>query len=136
MVIPWCTYTSPEIAHVGISEHEEGTRGIDLHTIVIPMSEVDRALADGDDRGFLKVHLRRGTDRILGATIVSTHAGDLISELTTAMAGGIGLGRFAGIIHPYPTRAEAIRKAADAYNRNKLTRRTTRLLAKWFSWTR
>ncbi len=136
LVVPWCTYTDPEIAHVGLYEHEAGQRGLDVTTIEIPMSEVDRAIADGHTDGFLKVHLKTGTDTIIGATIVARHAGDLISEITTAMVGGLGLGSFSGVIHPYPTYAEIIRKAADAYNRTKLTPRTARILKRWFSWMR
>jgi pyruvate/2-oxoglutarate dehydrogenase complex dihydrolipoamide dehydrogenase (E3) component len=136
LVIPWCTYTDPEIAHVGIYEHEADSKGIVLDTITIPMSEVDRALADGDDEGFLKVHLKRGGDTIVGATIVARRAGEMISEITTAMVGGIGLGSFAGIIHPYPTQMEVIRKAADAYNRTKLTPTLSKILHRYFAWRR
>lgn len=136
LVVPWCTYTDPEIAHVGLYEREAEERGIDVTTIEISMSEVDRALAEGHTDGFLKVHLKKGTDTILGATIVARHAGDLISEITTAMVGGLGLGSFSGVIHPYPTHAEIVRKAADAYNRTKLTPTTSKLLRRWFSWTR
>jgi pyruvate/2-oxoglutarate dehydrogenase complex dihydrolipoamide dehydrogenase (E3) component len=136
LVIPWCTYTDPEIAHVGIYEHDSESRGIDLDTITIPMSDVDRALADGDDEGFLKIHLQQGGDKILGATIVARHAGDMISEITTAMVGGIGLGSFAGIIHPYPTQMEIVRKAADAYNRTKLTPTLSKILKRYFAWRR
>jgi pyruvate/2-oxoglutarate dehydrogenase complex dihydrolipoamide dehydrogenase (E3) component len=136
LTIPWCTYTAPEIAHVGIYEHDAKREGIAIDTIKIPMSEVDRALAEGDEEGFLKLHLKGGSDTILGATIVARHAGELISEITTAMVGGIGLGSFAGIIHPYPTQAEVIRKAADAYNRTKLTPRLSRILKRYFAWRR
>jgi pyruvate/2-oxoglutarate dehydrogenase complex dihydrolipoamide dehydrogenase (E3) component len=136
LVVPWCTYTDPEIAHVGESERDAATRAVAMDTITIPMSDVDRALADGDSDGFFRVHLNRGGDTILGATIVSRHAGDLISEITTAMVTGTGLGSFAGIIHPYPTYAEVIRKAADARNRTRLTPRTQRILQRWFQWTR
>lgn len=136
LTIPWCTYTAPEIAHVGIYEHDAEREGIAVDTIKIPMSEVDRALAEGDEEGFLKLHLKGGSDTILGATIVARHAGELISEITTAMAGGIGLGSFAGIIHPYPTQAEIIRKAADAYNRTKLTPRVAGILKRYFAWRR
>lgn len=136
LVIPWCTYTDPEIAHVGLSDQEAAQRGIQMDTITIAMADVDRALAEGDDDGFLKVHLEKGSDTILGATIVSPHAGDLISQLTAAMVAGTGLGAFAGVIHPYPTYAEAIRKAADAYNRTKLTPFTAKLLKHWFALTR
>jgi pyruvate/2-oxoglutarate dehydrogenase complex dihydrolipoamide dehydrogenase (E3) component len=136
MVVPWCTYTDPEIAHVGLTEQDAHEGGLDVDTITIPMSDVDRAIAEGEEEGFITIRLERGKDRILGADIVSRHAGELISELTTAMVGGIGLGSFGGIIHPYPTRAEAIRKAADAFNRTRLTPRTQKLLGLWFRWTR
>ena len=100
------------------------------------MSDVDRAIAEGDEEGFLKVHCKRGTDTILGATIVARHAGEMISEITTAMVAGMGLGGFSGVIHPYPTQAEVIRKAADAYNRTKLTPTVVGILKRWFAWTR
>src|SRR5262249_27069377 len=97
---------------------------------------VYRAVLDGEAEGFVKVHLRRGTDRILGATVVARHAGEMISELTLAMVGGLGLRTLARTIHPYPTQAEAIKKVADAYNRMRLTPRVKWLLGKWLTWTR
>ncbi len=100
------------------------------------MLDVDRALAEGDTDGFLRVHTTKGSDEIVGATIVARHAGDMISEITTAMTAGVGLGDFAGIVHPYPTHMEAIRKAADASNRTRLTPLTTRLLDWWFRFRR
>jgi pyruvate/2-oxoglutarate dehydrogenase complex dihydrolipoamide dehydrogenase (E3) component len=136
LTIPWCTYTEPEIAHVGFYEDEARRRGIAVQTFVQPFSEVDRAVLDGETEGFLKVHVRQGSDRILGATLVARHAGEMISELTLAIAGEIGLAAIAGIIHPYPTQAEALRKIADAYNRTRLTSRAKWLLGKWFAWRR
>jgi len=136
MVIPWVTYTDPEIAHVGAYEVEATARGEDVHTITIPMSDVDRALTDGEDEGFLRVHLAQGSDSILGATVVARHAGEMISEITLAMVKGVGLGSMAGVIHPYPTQAEAIRKAADAYNRTRLTPRAARIFRRWFAFRR
>jgi pyruvate/2-oxoglutarate dehydrogenase complex dihydrolipoamide dehydrogenase (E3) component len=91
-------------------------------TIAVPLSATDRATLDGDV-GLLKVLLRRGTDRILGATLVGPHAGETISQLTLAIAKGIGLGALADVIHPYPTQAEVIKRAADAYNRTRLSPR-------------
>lgn len=114
-VIPWCTYTQPELAHVG------ETRGMGVETITVPMSNVDRAVIDGVTEGFARVHLRRGTDRIVGATLVSEHAGESISEITLAMTNRIGLGGIGKTIHPYPTQAEVFRKAADAWRRQRLT---------------
>jgi pyruvate/2-oxoglutarate dehydrogenase complex dihydrolipoamide dehydrogenase (E3) component len=135
-IVPWCTYTDPEIAHVGLYPHQAEQRGVAVDTWEVAMSEVDRAIAEDAGVGFLKVHCKKGTDTILGATIVARHAGEMISEITTAMAAGLGLGKFSAVIHPYPTQAEVIRKAADAYNRTKLTPRVARILGHWFAWTR
>ena len=128
--VPWCVYTSPEVAHVGLDERQANERGVPVDTLTVPFADVDRAVLDDDD-GFLRVHVKRGGDRIVGATLVGRHAGETISELTLAMEAGIGLGRLASVIHPYPTEAEAIRKAADAYNRTRLTPRVKRLIAAW-----
>ncbi len=121
LVMPWCTYTDPEIAHVGMYEHEAQAKGIEVNTIKIPMSSVDRAIADGEESGFVKIHHKKGSDEILGATIVASHAGEMISEVTTAIVGKLGLSKLSSVIHPYPTQAEGIKKAADAYRRTLLT---------------
>jgi pyruvate/2-oxoglutarate dehydrogenase complex dihydrolipoamide dehydrogenase (E3) component len=134
--VPWCTYTDPEIAHVGLSAHEAGERGIPIDTFVTPFADVDRAIADGEEEGFVKIHVRKGGDRIVGATIVARHAGEMVNELTLAIARGIGLGSIASVIHPYPTQAEAIRKTADAYNRTRLTPLVKDLFERWLTWTR
>jgi pyruvate/2-oxoglutarate dehydrogenase complex dihydrolipoamide dehydrogenase (E3) component len=136
LVIPWCTYTDPEIAHVGMSEAEAGEKGIDVTTFVQPFSGVDRAITDGEEEGFVKVLVKAGTDRILGGTIVARHAGEIISELTLAIYLGAGLGKLSGVIHPYPTQAEGLRKLADSYNRTRLTPVVKRLFARWLAWTR
>ena len=136
LTIPWCTYTDPELAHVGLSESQAATRGVAIDTFVRPFSEVDRAVVDGEEEGFVKVHVRHGTDRIVGATVVARHAGDMIGELTLAITAGIGLGRLASVIHPYPTQAEAIRQVGDMYNRTRLTPVVKRLFAAWLKWTR
>jgi pyruvate/2-oxoglutarate dehydrogenase complex dihydrolipoamide dehydrogenase (E3) component len=136
LTIPWCTYTDPEIAHVGLHEREAEERGIPIDTYLQPFSEVDRALADGEEDGFVKVHVRKGGDRIVGATIVARHAGEMINELTLAMTAGVGLGRLASVIHPYPTQAEAIRQLGDMYNRTRLTPKVKKLFAAWLRWTR
>ncbi|MBN3926757.1 mercuric reductase [Nostoc sp. NMS4] len=128
LVMPWVTYTDPEIAHVGLSEHEAQKLGVEVTTIEIPFSSVDRAIADGEEFGFLKIHHKKGSDKILGATIVASHAGEMISEVTTAMVNKIGLSKLSSVIHPYPTQAEAIKKAADAYRRTLLTSNTKKLL--------
>ena len=131
LVMPWCTFTAPEVAHVGITAQEVATAGDTVETITVPLADVDRAVLDGDTDGYLRVHLARGSDRILGATLVSDHAGETISEITAAMTNGIGLTGLGATIHPYPTQAEVIRKAADAYRRQRLTPSAKRLFA-WF----
>jgi pyruvate/2-oxoglutarate dehydrogenase complex dihydrolipoamide dehydrogenase (E3) component len=136
LTIPWCTYTDPDIAHVGLSEHDAAKQGIALQTFCIPMAEVDRALADGEEDGFVKIHVKHGTDQILGATIVARHAGEMINEITLNMTAKIGLGTLSSVIHPYPTQAEAIRKAGDAYNRTRLTPFVRKLFNSWLAWTR
>jgi len=127
LTVPWCTFTDPEVAHVGLYEGE---------TFMIPMSEVDRSVMEGDLDGFVKVHVEKGTDRILGATIVSAHAGEMIGELVLAMTEGIGLKKLSEVIHPYPTRSEAIKNIADQYNRTRLTPSIKGLLARWLAYKR
>ncbi|MEZ5942697.1 MAG: mercuric reductase [Planctomycetaceae bacterium] len=135
LLIPWSTYTAPEVAHVGLSEGEAESRGISLDTFFQELSGVDRAFLDDEHAGFVKIHVRKGTDKIVGATIVAAHAGDLISEITLAMKHGIGLKKIASTIHPYPTQAEAIRKLGDAYNRTRLTPITKWLLKLVLNWS-
>lgn len=136
LTMPWATFTDPEIAHVGLYEREAQQRGLELDTYIRHFDEVDRAIADGEEEGFVKVHVRKGTDEILGATIVARHAGEMISEISVAMAAKMGLGRLAAVIHPYPTQAEAIRQLGDAYNRTRLTPTVRKLFARWLAWTR
>jgi len=128
LVMPWVTYTDPEIAHVGMYEHEAQEKGIEVNTIKIPFSGVDRAIADGEEDGFVKIHHKKGSDQILGATIVARHAGEMISEVTTAIVNKVGLSGLSGVIHPYPTQAEGIKKAADAYRRTLLTPTSKKIL--------
>ena len=129
LVMPWVTYTEPEIAQVGLSDDDAHQAGIEFETINIPMSSVDRAITDGETQGFVKIIHRRGSDEILGATIVASRAGELISEVTTAMVNKIGLSKLSSTIHPYPTQGDGIKKAADAYRRKLLTPRNQQLLA-------
>ncbi|MBC7968477.1 MAG: mercuric reductase [Fuerstia sp.] len=136
LVIPWCTYTSPELAHVGINEHDAKEKNIPVDTYLQKFHDVDRAILDGEDEGFVKVHVKKGTDKILGATIVASHAGDMISEISLAMTHGLGLGRIGSTIHPYPTQAEAIRKLGDQFSRTRLTPFVKSLFRKWLAWTR
>jgi pyruvate/2-oxoglutarate dehydrogenase complex dihydrolipoamide dehydrogenase (E3) component len=102
-------------------EQEAQAKGIEVNTIKIPLSEVDRAIADGEESGFVKIHHKKSSDEIMGATIVARHAGEMISEVTTAIVGKVGLSKLSSAIHPYPTQAEGIKKAADAYRRTLLT---------------
>jgi pyruvate/2-oxoglutarate dehydrogenase complex dihydrolipoamide dehydrogenase (E3) component len=132
LTIPWCTYTTPEIAHVGLYEKDAKERGLEVDTLTVPLSSVDRAILDGADEGFLRVHLEKGKDRILGATLVADHAGDMIGELCLAITHGIGLGKIASVIHPYPTQGEVIKKAADQWRRTKLTPGVKKLFERWF----
>ncbi len=136
LTVPWCTYTDPEIAQVGLSEPEARARGIAVTTFQQALAKVDRAVTDDATEGFVKIHVRAGTDVIVGATVVARNAGDLISELSVAIAGRVGLGRLAGVIHPYPTQAEAIRKCGDLYNRTRLTPRAAVWLKRWLVWRR
>lgn len=134
LVIPWCTYTDPEIAHIGLYEKDAIALGHKVKSFVQPLAEVDRAILDGEDGGFVRILLKEGSDRILGATIVASHAGEMIGEISLAMTAGVGLGRVGAAIHPYPTQAEAIRKLGDAYNRTRLTptaRSILRMLLRW-----
>ncbi len=128
LTIPWVTYTDPEIAHVGIYEHEARARGVELDTYTIELATIDRAVLEDDTAGFVRIHARKGRGEILGATIVAAHAGEMISEVSVAMKAGLGLGQLAETIHPYPTVAEAIRKIGDLYNKKKLTPFVRRVL--------
>jgi pyruvate/2-oxoglutarate dehydrogenase complex dihydrolipoamide dehydrogenase (E3) component len=135
LTLPWCTYTDPEIAHVGLYEREAQEQGLKTQVFEHPLREVDRAILDGQTDGFVRVLTKRGTDRILGATVVASHAGDMISEITLAMVARVGLRTLARTIHPYPTQTEALRKVADTYNRTRLTPRVRKILNTWFAWT-
>ena len=129
LVIPWCTYTDPEIAHVGLYEQQAKDKGHAVTTLTVPFADNDRAILDGEDEGFVRVHLKTGTDQILGATIVAAHAGDLLTYFTLAMVAGKGVSSLASPIYPYPTQSEAIKKLAGLYLQTKLTPRVKRLLS-------
>jgi pyruvate/2-oxoglutarate dehydrogenase complex dihydrolipoamide dehydrogenase (E3) component len=136
LIIPWCTYTDPEIAHIGVYVRDARAIDIPIKSYTIPMHQVDRAVADGEDQGFVKIHVREGTDKILGATIVARHAGEMINEVSLAMVAGLGLRDIEKVIHSYPTQVEGIKKAADAYNRSKLTPFIGKLSRYWLNLTR
>jgi pyruvate/2-oxoglutarate dehydrogenase complex dihydrolipoamide dehydrogenase (E3) component len=134
--MPWCTFTEPEIAHVGIYEREAKEKDIELETYTYKLGEVDRAVLDGEDEGFARIHIQKGTDKIVGVTIVATHAGEMISEFSVAMKAGAGAKTIAGTIHPYPTQAEANKKVVNLWRKAHFTQRTKNLLMKWFVWMR
>ncbi len=136
LIMPWCTFTSPEVAHVGLYEAEAAKRGLKVETYTYKFDEVDRAILDGDESGFARIHIQEGTDTILGATIVGVHAGDLISEISVAMKAGAGAKTIAATIHPYPTRAEIIKKAVNLWRKAHFTPRTKSMLTRLFAWLR
>jgi hypothetical protein len=121
LTVPWCTCTDPEIAHVGPYVKQARQQRIPVKTFTIPMHDVDRAITDSEEDGFVKIHLREGSDKILGATIVARHAGEMINSISLAMVAGIGLGTLATVLQAYPSRGAAIRQAAEAYVRSRLS---------------
>lgn len=132
-IVPWCTYTDPEIAHVGMYVTEARERNIPVKTITVPMHEVDRAVADAEEEGFVKIHVKEGTDKILGATVVATHAGEMISDIALAMSAGIGLRGLSRASHPYPTQAAAIKMAALTWTRSRQSRFRAWCAKKWLA---
>jgi pyruvate/2-oxoglutarate dehydrogenase complex dihydrolipoamide dehydrogenase (E3) component len=136
LVIPWCTFTDPELAQVGLTAEAAAEQGLAIETFVQPLAENDRALLDGESEGFVKVHLAGGSDVIVGATIVARHAGEMLSELTLAMGAGKGLSTIAATIHPYPTQADAVRRVGDLRARTRLTPLVQRLFERWLAWRR
>ncbi len=136
LTIPWATYTSPEIAQVGLTAKEAAEQGVAIQTFTQEFTKVDRAILASETNGFSRVHVQQGSDKIVGATIVAPHAGDMIAEFSLAMTHGLGLKKIASTIHPYPTQAEAIRHLGDQYNRTRLTPWVKFLMQKWLAWTR
>ncbi|ESY68306.1 mercuric reductase [Mesorhizobium sp. M0051] len=136
LIIPWCTYTDPEIAHVGLYPTEARQNGIPVKTYTVLMHDVARAVMDGEEEGFAKIHVREGSDRILGATIVASHAGEMINAVSLAIKSGMGLHALADVIHPFPTQAQGIKMAGDAYRRTKLTSSWKHLAGRWLAWSR
>jgi pyruvate/2-oxoglutarate dehydrogenase complex dihydrolipoamide dehydrogenase (E3) component len=136
LTIPWTTYTEPEIAHVGLYPEQAAAEGLAVDVFTRELAEVDRAVCDGETEGYVRLYARRGTDRILGGTIVAGHAGEMIGEVCLAMQSGAGLGALSAAVHPYPTQAEAIRQTGDAYRRTRLTPWVRRLMRAWLRWRR
>lgn len=133
LVIPWATYTDPEIAHVGVTHEQAAERG--LQTFRVDFASVDRALLEGEETGFAKLYTD-AKGRIHGATVVGPRAGDLIGEACLAMTAGLDAAMLSSTIHPYPTTAEVWRKLGDAYNKTRLSPGVRRLFAHWFRWLR
>jgi len=136
LIVPWCTYTQPEIAHVGMYEKDAKAKGIEVETYTFKMDEVDRAILDGEEKGFARIHLRKGTDKILGATIVAAHAGDLINEFSVVMKAGKGARIIARTIHPYPTQAEVNKKVVNLWRKAHFSPATKNKLTRLFAWMR
>ncbi|MAJ59834.1 MAG: mercuric reductase [bacterium TMED88] len=136
LTIPWCTYTDPEIAHVGLYERDAVEQGIAIDTYVRDFSEIDRSITESRTQGFVKVHTRQGKDTILGATIVAHSAGDMISEISVAMAAGMGLGALGNVIHPYPTNAGALAQLGSDYSRTRLTPAVKTFFERFLAWRR
>lgn len=136
LIMPWCTFTDPEIAHVGMYEKDAKEKGIEVETYTFKLDEVDRAILDGEDEGFARVHIHKGSDKILGATIVAAHAGEMISEFSVLMKAGLGAKTIAGTIHPYPTQAEVNKKVVNLWRKAHFTQATRNRLVKLFAWMR
>jgi pyruvate/2-oxoglutarate dehydrogenase complex dihydrolipoamide dehydrogenase (E3) component len=134
LVIPWATYTDPEVAHVGITA-DDARRRADLRTWTVSFSDVDRAILDGATEGFVRVHAD-GKGRIGGATIVAPHAGEMIGEMSLAMTAGLTLGALARTVHPYPTQSEGWKKLGDQWNRSRLTPRVRAFFEVLMRWRR
>lgn len=136
LLVPWCTYTTPEIAHVEMDAAACAERGTETVTYTYDLAEVDRAILDGEEEGFARLHIKKGTDRLLGATVVAEHAGEIISEITVLMRAGRGVKTLLASIHPYPTQAEAVKKAANLWRKTRLTATMKRLLKNYYEWSR
>jgi len=132
LVIPWCTFTDPEVAHVGLYEGEARKRGHQVVTHTVNMGEVDRAILDGATDGFARVHVDAKTGKILGATLVSEHAGESISEFVLAMTQGVPVTAFSSTIHPYPTQAEVVKRLGDLSMRARLKPWLRKMFAAYF----
>jgi pyruvate/2-oxoglutarate dehydrogenase complex dihydrolipoamide dehydrogenase (E3) component len=132
LVVPWCTYTSPELAHVGMPYSEIERLGSDLEQVTVSLADVDRARLDGTTGGFARIHLEAGSDRIVAATLVGPHAGDMIPLVTLAMRTKQGLSTLSETIFPYPSYGEVFRKAADQWRRRKLTPRARKAFEAFF----
>ncbi len=136
LVMPWVTYTDPEVAHVGMYEAEARAAGFDIATITEQLDDNDRAILDGETTGFARLHYDRRSGTILGGTIVARHAGDIISELTLAITHKLKAGALSATIHPYPTQASVLQRIGDTYNRTRLSPTISNVFKRWFAWKR
>jgi pyruvate/2-oxoglutarate dehydrogenase complex dihydrolipoamide dehydrogenase (E3) component len=135
-VIPWATFTDPEVARVGLNELDAKAQGIAYEISTYSLDDLDRAIADDEAHGFVKVLTHPGKDRILGVTIVGEHAGDLIAEFILAMKHGIGLNKILGTIHIYPTLAEANKNVAGVWKRKHAPLGLLRWVERLHAWRR
>ncbi|MDF1580181.1 MAG: FAD-dependent oxidoreductase [Desulfuromonadales bacterium] len=135
-VIPWCTFTDPEVARVGLNETEARQQNIPHEVTVFELAELDRAIAEGETHGWIKIITPPGKDKILGVTIVGTHAGDLLAEYILAMKHGLGLNKILGTIHPYPTLAEANKMAAGEWKKAHVPEKLLAWVEKFHAWRR
>jgi len=136
LTMPWATYTDPEVAHVGLRAAEAMRRGSEVVTLTVPMTEIDRAVLKSETEGFARVHVQRRTGTILGATMVASHAGEMIGEMSLAITAGLRAGMLSSTIHPYPTQSEAWKKLGDAWNRTRLTPRVRAISRRLMGWRR
>lgn len=134
LTIPRVTYTDPEIGSVGLTEVEAAAQGVAVTAFGRNLTDVDRSRTEGETQGFVKILVATGSDRIVGATLVAPHAGEMLGEVSVAMASGMGLGRLASVMHAYPTVAESLRQCGDQYNRTRLTPGVKRWMTRWLAW--
>lgn len=136
LVIPWCTFTEPEVARVGLTAGEAEREGVPIQTFRIDLKNLDRAVLDGETEGFAQIHVRKGTQQIVGATVMASRAGDMLGEVVLAMTRKIGLGTLSGVILPYPTLAEAIKRLGDSHEKTRLRPWMAAILRTWMRWRR
>jgi pyruvate/2-oxoglutarate dehydrogenase complex dihydrolipoamide dehydrogenase (E3) component len=135
-VVPWTTFTDPEVAHVGLTVETARQQNIDIDTYREELRRVDRAVLDGEDDGFAVIHTRRGTADVVGCTIVASHAGEMIGEVALLMTAGLSLSTLASTIHCYPTQVEVLKRLGDQYSKTRLTPRAAWLLKSIIGWRR
>lgn len=134
LVVPRCTYTDPEIAQVGLTAAEAAERGLSIDTYRVDLAQVDRAVVGGEDAGFALIHTRRGSGRVLGATIAADHAGEMIGEISLLLTRRLSLSALAATIHCYPSQVEVLKRIADNYTRTRLTPLIAAVSRKWLEW--